>query len=94
MVLLTENIKRELALMRRHIGILRIIMKYEPIGILRLSKLTGISDQQVRYSMRILQQCGFLGPSTKGAITNEKAKLFIKNLNKEKTKIVKMIKDV
>lgn len=91
MVLILENVVNEMKLAKRHFDVLRFIMKHEPIGILRISQITGISSQQVRYSMRVLQQCGFLGPSTKGAVTNEKARKFMQNLVKEKKDIVKEI---
>ena len=94
MLLLIDNIINEVKLAKRHLDVLRLIMKHEPIGILRLSQITGIPDQQIRYSMRVLQDCGFLGPSTKGAVVTNNARKFMKNLKNEKKKIVKTIENL
>ena len=94
MVLIIDNVKRVLDSSIRHITVLKAISENEPIGIIKLSKILNIPAHQVRYSMRILQQCGFLQPSTKGALLNQNAKLFIKELEKEKKELIESLRKI
>ena len=75
------KVEYELELLHRHLIMLNIIVNNEPIGIIRLSNLSNFPQHKVRYSLRILEQEGLIKPSANGAITTEKFKGFIKNLN-------------
>lgn len=81
----------ELGLLERHVKILRLLGVQGPLGIVKLSKLTGVPAHQVRYSLRVLQQSGFLEPTTKGALINARAKKFLADLGVEKKKLAKEI---
>ncbi len=94
MVLNIEIVEAELNLLDRHVKVLKAILEKEPIGIIKLSKILNIPSHQVRYSMRVLQQSGFLIPSTKGALTNQKAKKFIKDFENEKVKLIDKINKI
>jgi predicted transcriptional regulator len=87
-----HNIYKELELLTRHVRVLKTIVNHEPIGIVKISKLIGLPKHQVRYSMRVLQQCGFLEPTTRGAKSNKKGKQFLKNFKKEKRSIIDKLK--
>ena len=86
-----SRVKYELGLLGRHVKILRLLGEKGPLGIVKLSKLTGVPSHQVRYSLRVLQQSGFLEPTTKGAMINSKAKRFIAELENEKRKLAQTI---
>ncbi|MFQ6105687.1 MAG: hypothetical protein ACE5NL_01270 [Candidatus Hydrothermarchaeaceae archaeon] len=73
-----SNIENEIELIRRHIKILRLVVQKEPIGIIRLSSLSGLPLHKVRYSLRILEQNGLIKASPKGAVTTPKGNNFIK----------------
>ena len=90
----TGRIEYELELLQRHVLILNIIIKNEPIGIIRLSNLSGFPQHKVRYSLRILEQEGLIKPSTEGAVTTEKFKVFIPKLNNILTNLKKTIQDI
>jgi len=94
MVLNIEILKTELNLLERHVKILKTIIENGPIGIIKLSKILNVPSHQIRYSMRILQQSGFLIPSTKGALTKQKAKNFIKGFENEKVKLIEKINKI
>jgi predicted transcriptional regulator len=93
-MILIKKIKHELYLLERHVRILKILDEKGPIGIVKLSKITSIPPHQVRHSLRVLQQSGLLEPSTSGAVLNNKAKKFIIELEKEKKKIYRSIKEL
>jgi len=88
------RIEYELDLLQRHLFILKIIVNNEPIGIIRLSNLSHFPQHKVRYSLRILEQEGFIKPSADGAVTTKKFKEFIPTLNSTLTEIKKTIQEI
>ena len=60
--MVTEKVKRELEMLRRHLTILKYVVENEPIGILKLAEETGIPSHKVRYSLRVLEQEGSSPP--------------------------------
>ncbi len=92
-MVITEGIKNEVLLLQRHVRIMKIL-RDGPMGIVRLSQLTGLPMHQVRYSLRILQQSDFLEPSTKGAILNAKGKEFFGSFEKEKRRLAKELNKI
>ena len=88
------RIEYDLELLQRHAQILNIIVKNEPIGIIRLSNLSHFPQHKVRYSLRILEQEGLIKPSPDGAITTEKFKQFIPKVNTILTTLKKTIQDI
>lgn len=73
-----SNIEDEIELVERHIRVLKYVIENEPIGIIKLSMISGIPQHKIRYSLRILEQGGIIKPSPQGAITTKKAKGFLK----------------
>ena len=94
MVLIIENLENEIKITKRHIKIMKLIDEQGPLGIIKISKITKIPSQQVRYSLRIIQQCGFLSPTKKGAKLNIKGCNFLKKLNNEKKNFFEKIKNL
>ncbi len=92
------KLKEEIEVVGRHLRILRIIVEEGPIGIIKLSEITGFPPHKVRYSLRILEENGLIKPSSNGAITTEKTEEFINNfrniLNELKLEIEKLEKFV
>ena len=78
-----SRIEDEFELLERHVKILRLVLKNEPIGIIKLSELSQIPQHKVRYSLRMLEQSDIIKPSPQGAVTTTKAHKFMKNLPKE-----------
>ena len=68
---LTSVIETEFDILKRHINILKTLQEHQPMGIIKLSELTGFPQHMVRYSLRILEQDGLIEPSPKGAITTD-----------------------
>jgi len=68
---LTSVIETELDVLKRHVDVLKTLEKNQPMGIIKLSELTGYPQHMVRYSLRILEQDGLIEPSPQGAVTTE-----------------------
>ena len=66
---LTSVIETELDILKRHIKVLKVLEKNQPMGIIKLSELTNYPQHMVRYSLRILEQDGLIEPSPHGAVT-------------------------
>ena len=69
-----------LELLQRHAEILKAVKDPEPLGIIRLSEITGHPQHKVRYSLRILEQEGLIEPSAQGAVTTAHINDFIPHL--------------
>jgi predicted transcriptional regulator len=90
----TDRIQTELELLERHVMLLKIIIKEQPIGIIRLSENSGFPQHKVRYSLRILEQEGLINPSADGAVTTEKLETYMPILKKILKKIGNTARDL
>lgn len=79
--MVTEKVKRELEMLKRHLIILKYVVENEPIGILKLAEETGIPSHKVRYSLRVLEQEGLIAASAPGAVTTERTEPFLRDLD-------------
>ncbi len=78
--MLISKIELELEMLERHLLILKYVIGEEPIGIMKLAEVTGLPKHKVRYSLRVLEHEGLIGPSMHGAVTTDKTKQFVKAL--------------
>jgi len=69
---ITNVAEKELNLLTRHINVLNTVKDSGPIGIIRLSKMTGQPQHMVRYSLRTLEKDGLIEPSPSGAVVTDK----------------------
>lgn len=53
---------------RRDVEILREVIESGPIGIVRLADETDLPQHKVRYSLRMLEDDGFVEPTPEGAV--------------------------
>jgi predicted transcriptional regulator len=61
---LTDQVAKE----ARDLRILHAVIDHNPIGIVRISKETGIPEHKVRYSLRMLENDGLIDPTQQGAV--------------------------
>src|SRR4030042_6194093 len=69
---ITSVAEKELDLLSRHIDVLRSVKNHGPIGIIKLSKMTGQPQHMIRYSLRTLEKDGIIAPSPQGAIITDR----------------------
>lgn len=69
---LTSVIETELDILKRHIQVLKTLRDNQPMGIIKLSEMTGYPQHMVRYSLRILEQDRLIEPSPQGAVTTDR----------------------
>jgi len=75
------SISEEFALLERHIMILKTVRINQPIGLIRLSEMTGIPKHKVRYSLKLLEKEGIIRATTDGAVVTDKYDEFLKNIS-------------
>ncbi len=66
--MLTKRIYDELELLSRHIRVLEVVMKKQPVGIIRMSQILGLEEHEVRRSLAALENNGFIRPTPNGAV--------------------------
>ena len=69
---ITNVAEKELDLLSRHLDVLKTVKEHGPVGIIRLSQMTGQPQHMIRYSLRTLEKDGIIIPSPNGAIVTDK----------------------
>ena len=69
---ITSVAEKELDLLSRHVEILKTVQEHGPIGIIKLSQMTGQPQHMIRYSLRTLEKDGIITPSPQGAVVTER----------------------
>jgi predicted transcriptional regulator len=69
---ITDVAEKELDLLGRHLEVLKTVKGQGPIGIIRLSQVTGQPQHMIRYSLRTLEKDGLIKPSPHGAVVTDK----------------------
>lgn len=78
-----NQLRDEVDLIERHMQILGLVVENEPIGIVRLSNESGYPHHKVRYSLRTLEESGYLEPTSQGAVPTEKGREFLESAGGE-----------
>ena len=69
---ITSVTEKEIGLLSRHLDVLKTVKDNGPIGIIRLSQVTGQPQLMIRYSLRTLENSGVIKPSPQGAVVTDK----------------------
>jgi len=69
---ITSVTEKEIGLLSRHLDVLKTVKDNGPIGIIRLSQVTGQPQHMIRYSLRTLENSGVIKPSPQGAVVTDK----------------------
>jgi predicted transcriptional regulator len=69
---ITSVAEKELNLLSRHVEVLKTVQEHGPIGIIKLSQMTGQPQHMIRYSLRTLEKDGIITPSPQGAIVTDR----------------------
>ncbi|MEM2935124.1 MAG: hypothetical protein QXF32_02025 [Candidatus Thermoplasmatota archaeon] len=72
-----EKLQENIDVVERHLKVLLIVKNEGPVGIIKISSLTGLPTHKVRYSLRILEKNGLVKATTSGATSTDKTEEFI-----------------
>lgn len=72
-----ERVDEELDLLDRHLEVLSLVARHQPIGILELARRTGHPRHRIRYSLGQLEDRGLVEPTRQGATTTPETRAFV-----------------
>ncbi len=85
-----EKLKNEIELVTRHIEVLAAVARYQPIGIIKLAELLEQPQHRIRYSLRVLENQGFIRASSVGAVVTEQAENLFLHLDDDIEEIIRL----
>jgi len=88
------KLKGDIRLLDRHIGVMKAVMEHEPIGIVKLSLLMDLPYHRVRYSLRVLEQMGYIQASPAGAVTPAQPKRLLSNLGRDVDELIALLESL
>lgn len=68
---MVDRLENQIEKEQRDVRILRAVIEHGPIGIVRLSEVTGLPEHKVRYSLRMLEEDELIDPTPEGAVPVE-----------------------
>ena len=91
---ITSVAEKELGLLSRHLDVLKNVQDHGPIGIIRLSKITGQPQHMIRYSLRTLEKDGLITPSRDGAVVTDRIHEVLGTLESTLDEFTTTVKDL
>jgi len=91
---ITDVAEKELELLSRHVEVLKTVQSHGPIGIIKLSKMTGQPQHTIRYSLRTLEKDGLIVPSPNGATVTDKVHESLGTLESTMDEFTVMVQDL
>ena len=85
------KIKSEIELVSRHLEVIRAVVVHQPIGIMKLAEILDLPYHRVRYSLRILEQEGYIRASPAGAVATPLAGDLLSTLDAEVDELIDLL---
>lgn len=89
-----KRIEDEIELLRRHLDVIRTVIAYQPIGIMKLSEILEMPPHRIRYSLRVLEQDGYIEASSSGAIATSTAIDLLEHLDERIDALVDVLESI
>lgn len=87
-----SKIKSEIELVSRHLEVIRAVVEHQPIGIMKLAEVLDLPYHRVRYSLRILEQEGYIRASPAGAVATPLAADLLATLDAEVDELIGLLR--
>ena len=85
------KLKSEIELVSRHLEVIRAVVEHQPIGIMKLSEILDLPYHRVRYSLRVLEQEGYIRASPAGAVATPLAAALLSDLEGEVDELIDLL---
>jgi predicted transcriptional regulator len=89
-----EKVRNEIELMQRHIQVVRAVVGHQPIGIMKLSEQLDLPFHRIRYSLRVLEQLGYIQASPSGAVATKRAEEMLLHLDEELDAMIDLLRSM
>ncbi len=86
-----KKVKSEIELVQRHIQVMRTVVDHQPIGIMKLSEILDLPFHRIRYSLRVLEQMGYIRASPSGAVATDLAANLLEHLDNEIDEMMRLL---
>lgn len=87
-----SKIKSEIELVSRHLEVIRAVVEHQPIGIMKLAEVLDLPYHRVRYSLRILEQEGYIRASPAGAVATPLTADLLATLDAEVDELIGLLR--
>jgi predicted transcriptional regulator len=91
---MVDRLQNQVEKEERDLKILRAVIEEGPIGIVKLSERTGLPEHKVRYSLRMLENDGFIEPTPEGAIPADDIGDEVARINDGLTELIARLKKI
>jgi predicted transcriptional regulator len=89
-----QKMKAEIELLTRHVLVVRAVMEHQPIGIMKLSELLDLPFHRIRYSLRVLEQLGYIRATPTGAVVTYITEEFLRNLDRDIDELIVLLESM
>ncbi len=86
-----RKLKQEAEVALRHLEVLDLVERNQPIGIFKLAEMIKLPKHKVRYSLRVLEQSGIIEPTQHGAMIRREAEEVFQRIKEEMKEIKELI---
>lgn len=93
-VSMVDRLQNQVEKEERDLTILRAVLEAGPIGIVKLSERTGLPEHKVRYSLRMLENDGFIEPTPDGAIPADDIEDQLERINEGLTELIGRLRKI
>ena len=91
---MVERLENQVEKEQRDVRILRAVIEHGPIGIVRLSDVTGLPEHKVRYSLRMLEEDELIEPTPDGAIAADDVAERLEDINAGVDRLVERLEEM
>jgi predicted transcriptional regulator len=89
-----QKMKDEIELLSRHVDVIRAVTEHQPIGIMKLSELLDLPFHRIRYSLRILEQLGYIRATPSGAVVTPQTEQFLRHLDENLDELIALLESM
>ncbi|WP_456482198.1 hypothetical protein [Methanopyrus sp.] len=89
-----RSLREALKTLRRHVRVLEVVAEHQPIGIGRISNITGMEWHKIRYSLRVLEEEGIVRPSKNGAVLTEDAPARLRRIARDLSELCRELEEL
>jgi predicted transcriptional regulator len=86
-----RKMKDEIELLSRHVLVIRAVMEHQPIGIMKLSELLDLPFHRIRYSLRVLEQLGYIRATPTGATVTTQTEELLRHLDENLDDLIDLL---
>ena len=89
-----QKMKDEIELLSRHVLVIRAVMEHQPIGIMKLSELLDLPFHRIRYSLRVLEQLGYIRATPAGAMATPQTEDLLRHLDENLDDLIDLLESM